>query len=130
MNINEKLDLLVNTAKEIRDEDEFAGNVFLEGIGLSVNIISTALKLGNRDKIDVSEQIELVSRMLGFSLEDMVKHIIEAETQADTTILATKEADEETLKFITANLDDYEKFLADNGTEKIKDNLNFLSKEI
>jgi hypothetical protein len=43
--------------------------------------------------------------------------------------LSDKEPDKETIDFLTSNIpvDDYERFLEEN---KVKDNLNFLSKEI
>jgi uncharacterized protein (DUF1697 family) len=76
--------------------------------------------------LDVSSQIELVSEILGFSLEEMVMHIIQKNSEMN---LNDKEPDTETMNFLTSNVDvdDYEKFLEEN---KVKDNLNFLSKEL
>jgi oligoribonuclease (3'-5' exoribonuclease) len=61
--------------------------------------------------------------VLGFSLEDIVNKIL-ADKQSE---MSQKEPDAETLNFITAGMDDYEKFLAQN---KAKDDLEFLGKSI
>lgn len=122
MTIETKLNQIIELAKEIRNEDEFTGVVLFEGLGLSMNILEAAAANRGRDKIDISEHLEIVSRVLGVSLKDLVSHAIQ--TMSSTQ---QKEPDEDTLKFITSDLDDYEKFLAQS---KAKKSIEFLAKEI
>jgi len=92
----------------------------------SINVLETISKEDFKGTLDISDQINLVSNILGFSLEEMVMYIIK-ESSEDS--LSDKEPDKETMDFLssTVDVDDYEKFLEEN---KVKDNLNFLSKEI
>jgi hypothetical protein len=121
---NEKIAQIWQTIQEIREHDPFIAGVFTEGFGLSLNILREVANNGT-DKRDVSEHLEIIARVLGFSLEDLVLSILEKQEPVESD----KEPDKDTLDFITSNsnLDDYEKFLAENNA---KDNLNFLSKEL
>ena len=95
-----------------------------------MSFISTLYKNISKEEfkgtLDISNQINLVSNILGFSLEEMVMYIIK-ESSDDS--LSDKEPDKETMDFLSSSVDvdDYEKFLEEN---KVKDNLSFLSKEI
>jgi hypothetical protein len=126
MTITEKIDQIIKIMGEIVEEDENIGKVLFQGLGVSINILETVSKNGFDQPIDVSEQIDLVTNTLGFSLEELVMHIIQNNSDES---LSDKEPDKETIDFLTSNIpvDDYERFLEEN---KVKDNLNFLSKEI
>ena len=121
--IDDKLNQMVKIIEEIRSEDEAIGNILMEGFGISLNIIKLAIENGGRERIDISEYLEAVSAVLGVSLSDMVGQLITNNTVDDST----KVADEETLNFITSDMDDYEKFLAKN---KVKEDIEFLSGNI
>jgi hypothetical protein len=133
MTIVEKINDIIRIIGEVYDEDENVGKILLQGLGTSIDTLNVLLvkdqlqsEMGdNNSPIDVTKQIELVSGALGFSLEEMVLHILEKNSEMNSD----KEPDMETMNFLTANVevDDYEKFLEEN---KVKDNLNFLSKEI
>lgn len=134
MSIIEKLNDIIKIVGEISDEDENIGKILFQGLGISINTLDVVFRTANLENesgeklntLDVSSQIELVSQILGFSLEEMVMHIIQKNSEMD---LNDKEPDTETMNFLTSNVDvdDYEKFLEEN---KVKDNLNFLSKEL
>jgi hypothetical protein len=134
MSIVEKLNDIIKIVGEISDEDENVGKILFQGLGISINTLDVVFRTANLENesgeklniLDVSSQIELVSQILGFSLEEMVMHIIQKNSEMD---LNDKEPDTETMNFLTSNVDvdDYEKFLEEN---KVKDNLNFLSKEL
>lgn len=134
MSIVEKLNDIIKIVGEISDEDENVGKILFQGLGISINTLDVVFRTANLENesgeklntLDVSSQIELVSEILGFSLEEMVMHIIQKNSEMN---LNDKEPDTETMNFLTSNVDvdDYEKFLEEN---KVKDNLNFLSKEL
>lgn len=129
MAIDEKVSQIYNLIKEIEQENQDVGYVFMEGFGMSLNIISAAKHISETKTMDVSEKINIVSSILGFSLEDLVLNILEKQAMQNGNMNFTKVPDEETLDFITASsdLDDYEKFIAQNSA---KQNLEFLNKEI
>lgn len=126
MTTTEKIEEIIRLMGEISEEDNVTGRILLEGLGLSINVLETISKDGVKEDLDISDQINLVSNILGFSLEEMVMHIIK---ESSDESLSDKQPDKETMDFLTSNVsvDDYEKFLEEN---KVKDNLNFLSKEI
>lgn len=108
---------------EIELEDPIVAAILTEGYGLSLNLIKVLMEGKNRTKVDISEHLQIINKVLGISLEDVVAHIL----QSQDPINSSKTPDQETLEFITSDLDDYEKFLAKN---KSKENLDFLSKNI
>jgi hypothetical protein len=127
--INEKLDAILEIIKSIETEDDAGvSTILLDGFILSMNIIK---ELSERtepaDSIDISKQIEMVTSVLGISLSDLVMQIIK--DMNDGQEMPDKEVDKNTLDFITsaADLDDYDKFLAQT---KAKEDLDFLSKAI
>lgn len=120
--IIEKLTKIYSLIQEIGAEEEFIGNLLLEGYNLSLKTMGAVVEAGNRDKIDISDHLEIICRALGIDLMDIVRYsLTEIEGNPD------KVADQNTLDFITSDLDDYEKFLAQN---KAKDDLDFLSKQL
>ena len=129
MNIVEKLTQITTIINEINEEDPGTAQFLWEGFSLSLNLLREAGegKLASRENgdVDVSEHMAIISRLLGFSLEELIQNIIK--NQAASTVETNKEADAATLEFITGDLDDYEKFIAQNSA---KDDLDFLSKEL
>ena len=123
MNLVEKLEQIHSIIKEVGAENPTTGNILLEGFGLSLNLIKSVAENGPRETIDVSEHLEIISRVLGYDLEKIVQMAFESSQLGEVT----KQADAETLDFITSGMDDYEKFLAQN---KAKDDLDFLKKSI
>jgi oligoribonuclease (3'-5' exoribonuclease) len=124
MNTLDKLTDIMSIIKDIDQEDPFTASVLLEGFGLSLNLLRVISEAGGRDKIDVSEHLEIITKILGISLEELVKSVLE-QTQPNAS--SDKEPDQTTLDFITGDLDDYEKFIAQNSAKK---DLDFLSKSI
>jgi hypothetical protein len=128
--IDEKINDIFEIIKAIEIEDDpGVSNVLLDGFILSLNIIKElSERLEPTDKIDISEHIQMVSRCLGISLEDLVVHIVKQMSE-ERDANPDKPVDQNTLDFIISNsdLDDYEKFIAEN---KAKEDLDFLSKTI
>lgn len=128
--IDEKLNDIFQIIKDIEIEDDpGVSTVLLDGFILSLNIIKTLSETTEPvEKLDISEHIEMVSRCLGISLEDLVVHIVK-QMDAEQTGNNDKPVDQNTLDFIISNsdLDDYEKFIAEN---KAKEDLDFLAKTI
>ena len=126
MTVEEKIVKMHELIKEIDNEDPIVGQIMLEGFGLSLNIIKTMIANEGKRVYDYSEQLQVISKLMGFSLEDLVTQILERKAQESN---GDKPADQETLDFITSksDLDDYERFIAENST---KESLAFLSKEI
>jgi hypothetical protein len=122
--IVDKLTEIGKIISEIETEDPGMAGILREGFGLSLNIIKEVSEKGSRGVVDISEHIEIVSRVLNVPLRDLVMHIIQTQQPND---VSDKAPDQETLDFITSNMDDYEKFLAQN---KAKEDLDFLSKSI
>lgn len=122
--LTQKLNNIFEIIRDIKENDDPAvGEILLDGFGISLNVIEQVAKNDGREtKIDISEYIEMVSNVLGVSLEDMVMSVIQ-----DQSAGSDKEADQDTLNFITSNVDDYEKFLAQN---KAKESIDFLAKTI
>lgn len=127
MDVNDKLSAIFDIIKEIGNEDEGVANILMEGFGISLNIIEQVANDpdNKRSDFDLKDQINMVSESLGFSLDELVLEIVSKAD--DDTMNKNKEADEETLDFITADVDDYEEFLKENS---VKDDLEFLKQEI
>jgi hypothetical protein len=129
MTITEKLEKILEIIKLMEVEDDpGVSTIMLDGFILSMNLIK---ELSERtepvESIDISKQIEMVTSVLGVSLHDLVMQIIKDKNENQE--MPDKEVDKNTLDFITstADLDDYEKFIAQN---KAKEDLDFLSKAI
>lgn len=122
--IVDKLTEIGKIIGEIETEDPGTAGILREGFGLSLNIIKEVSEQGGRTVVDISEHIEIVSKVLNVPFRDLVEHIIQTQQPGD---LSDKAPDQATLDFITADMDDYEKFLAKN---KAQDDLDFLSKNI
>lgn len=122
MSVVDKLCQIGDIITDIEKEDPGMAAILQEGFGLSLRIIKEVSERGQRDTIDVSEHIEIMSKILGVSLNDLVMSILNNQGQE-----SNKEPDQATLDFITSDMDDYEKFLAQN---KAKTDLDFLSKNI
>jgi len=137
MTIITKMNQIFELIKEIKNENDAIGSLLLANFKNAVDTIEAA---NNKTELDISEKIETVTKLLGYDLEELVKHIIEKDyinNQAGD-LVASKEADAATIDFILGNaksinntddssIDDYEKFLADNN---LKENMEFLKKEI
>ena len=127
MDVNDKLSDIFDIIKEIGNEDKGVANILMEGFGISINIIEQVANDpdNKRSDFDLKDQINMVSESLGFSLDELVLDIVSKAD--DDTMNKNKEAGEETLDFITADVDDYEEFLKENS---VKDDLEFLKQEI
>jgi hypothetical protein len=120
--IADKLNLIANTITEIGDEDPAVASILLEGFAVSIGLMQELQEKGTVDHLDVSRQLEVITNVMGVSLEELVKVAL-----SNVQDNSGKPADQETLDFITSDLDDYERFLAQS---KAKEDLDFLSKEI
>jgi hypothetical protein len=127
MSITEKVKEIHKIITEINEQDPAVSQVLLEGFGLSLNILKVMAENGGQRIVDVSEHLQIISNVMGFKLEDLVTQILEQ--KANEGGGEAKIADAGTLDFITstADLDDYEKFIAENSA---KESLEFLSKEL
>lgn len=123
--VNEKLDNIFNIIMDMKNDNEIVHALLLEGFSLSIELITEFEKTGSRESIDFSKHLEIITNVLGVSLEDLVRQSVN-DIQSENGE-STKEPDQETLEFITSDLDDYEKFLAKNSS---KESLEFLTKEI
>jgi len=123
MSIDKSLTDIFNIIEEVKAEDPGAAAILMEGFGLSLNLLQEVIKNQGRKEIDISEHLEVITSILGISLKDLVMHIIQSQPEQ----VSDKEPDAATLEFITSDLDDYEKFLAQN---QAKEDLTFLSKEL
>lgn len=130
MNIKEKIESICKIIYEIEEEDPLIAEIMYEGYTLSLSLLKTIAEKGTRlqdENLDVSEHINIISRILNINLETLITEIIKQQGEKMQESTNAKEADPQTLEFITSDLDDYEKFLAKN---KAKENLEFLSGEI
>lgn len=123
MSIQDKLGIIFDTIKQIGEEDPAVGALLFESFGISLRTLQQVAAKGGRDTIEASEQIEMVSTALGFSLADLVRYVVDK----NSIVEGVKEPDQQTLDFITSELDDYEKFIAEN---KAKEDINFLASKI
>lgn len=122
MNVVEKIKQIMLIVDEIKTVDPLTAGILQEGLTLSFDLIMEAAAGKDRSQIDVSKHMEIIERILGISIEELVLRTIKEQEE-----LSDKAPDQQTLDFITSNMDDYEKFLAQN---KAKDDLEFLSKSI
>lgn len=120
--IHNKLEEISQAIMEIKNIEPAYGSILTEGFMLSLNLIEEITKNNGVREMDISEHLQIISRVLGVSLEELVAAAMPKDFQE-----SNKEPDQATLDFITSDLDDYEKFLAQN---KAKENLDFLSKSI
>lgn len=123
MNIVDKLNQIKDILNEIGETEPGAAAILYEAFGIGLNTIAVVAQKGNRKEVDLDEQIEMVSAALGISMVDLVMHIVKNNVQQENT----KEPDEETMNFITTDLDDYEKFIAQANA---KQNIDFLKEVI
>lgn len=123
--VNDKIDNIFNMIMDIKKDNEAIHYLMLEGFSLSIELITELRKTGSRESIDFSKHLEIITNILGVSLEDLVIQSLNKIQNENGE--STKEPDQETLEFITSDLDDYEKFLAKNSS---KESLDFLTKEI
>lgn len=123
--LNEKVDKIFNAIMDLKDDDPALHALFLEGFSLSIELILELQKVGSREKIDFSTHLDIITNVLGVSLQDLVAEVLKNMENSNGD--STKNPDQETLEFITSDLDDYEKFLAKNSS---KESLDFLTKEI
>jgi len=122
MNVTDKIELIVDTALSIKEDNEAIGVVLLDGIQTALRTID-AVKNGKVEEAnDVSQKIDLVTNVLGFNLEELVIGILERNSD-----VSEKAVDDETMSFITGQVDDYETFLNEN---ELKDTLSEIRKEI
>jgi hypothetical protein len=122
MTVIDKLQQIATLIDEIKAEDSALADVLWSGFRLSMDL---STKIGeNPDDVDMSEQLTTVCNMLGIDLQALVMYILQT---TNTGQDSDKPVDEKTLDFITGDLDEYEKFIAQNSA---KENLDFLSKEI
>ena len=131
----EKLNQILELIKDIKDENEVLGDILLVNFKNAINTIQAA----NSDKeLDVQEKIDLLTNLLGFDLEELVKTILEKDfvNNQNGDFVNADEADQATIDFIVGSsdinsnnesYDDYEKFLEDN---KVKENMEYLKGEI
>lgn len=124
MNIVDKMNEINTILQEIQAEEPAIAAILYDGFGIALNTMREISAKNDREGIDISEYMIMVSRALGVSVEDMVMHVLQKNSTSSEVL---KAPDEETMNFITSGLDDYEKFIAEN---KAKDDLNFLKDNI
>lgn len=133
LTVIEKLNLIFALIKEIGEEDKLIGDVLMSNYQRAINTVQS---ISSNTPTDVSEQIKLVTELLGINLEELVKTIIEEDYNMNQTgdFINSGEADKATMDFITNtsqninnsnNIDDYEKFLS-----QTKADMEFLKGEI
>lgn len=129
-----KLELIFALTKEIQTEDALVGDVLMVNLQRAVKTLQAA-----KDNVptDVSEQIHLITDLLGIDLEVLVKTIIEQDYAMNQSgdFVNSGEAEQATIDFIVGNsqninnqnnnIDDYEKFLSQTKTD-----MEFLKGEI
>lgn len=127
--ITYKIQQIHNNIGEIGNLAPDVADILAHGFVLSMNLLEAIAIKGPEEVNDVNKQIELVTAVLGFDLEQLVLGVIEKANSNGTgnMIDNSKEPDEETLKFITSDMDDYERFLAE---AKAKDSLDYLKSSI
>lgn len=129
MSVADKLTQIYKIIGEIKDEEPGIGIILQDGFEISFKIIDKIVKNDGQPftELDVSDQIQIVSDILGINVEQLMVHTITQHN--DEAEVAQKAADEETMAFITADedVDDYEKFIEEN---KVKENLDFLKGEV
>lgn len=128
MTVADKLTQIYKLIGEIKEEDPGVGIILQDGFEISYRLIDTIAKNGGKiEELDASDQIEIVTKILGIDIEQLIVHTL---TQFNEEAeVAQKAADEATMAFITADedVDDYEKFIEEN---KVKENLDFLKGEV
>jgi DNA-directed RNA polymerase specialized sigma subunit len=129
MSTIEKIVQIRQLIGEIDQENPKIGMILLEGFDISLRTLQAVAEKNERESLDIGEYIEIICRALDVDLKDIVNECVKEMTSQNTVTLdgPPKEADKDTLDFITSDLDDYEKFVAQN---KAKESLDFLSKEL
>lgn len=124
----DKLNEMLTLITDIKKDDEVLGTILLNNFG---NVINGIEAVNSGKELDVNDQIFIVTDILGFDFEALVRAIIEKDYGMDMSgqFINAEEADQTTIDFIKGNsdinsneIDDYEKFL--------KDNMEFLKGEI
>ena len=124
--IIDKLNQIFELICDITNEDQALGHILKEFYTLSLRTVSAIESTGgDTSTLDISEHIKVVSNILGVDVRAMMEQALKEASFGN--IDSSKEPDSATLEFITSDLDDYEKFIAQN---KAKESLDFLSKEI
>lgn len=120
----DNLTKITNTINDIGEADPDFARMLWMGFRMSMDIARAKTIAAERNEpMDVSEQLDTVCGILGIDLQSLVMEALSRSNPQEDM----KQVDEQTLEFITSDLDDYEKFLAQNAARK---ELDFLSKEI
>lgn len=134
MTVVEKINLILALIKEIQETEVVIGDTLMVNFDRA---IKTLQAINTNTPVDISEQLKLITDLLGIDLEQLVKTIIENEYAVTQTgdFVNSGEADQSTIDFIVGNsqninntnnnIDDYEKFLA-----QTKEDMEFLKGEI
>ena len=129
-NLMNKLTEIFTIIKSIEEDNAEVSGLLMQGLSTSFRLIQQLAEKNEKDELNIDEQLAMVTKALGFSLEDLVMYVVQKNYQASpaTTLDGmTKAADEATMDFITSDLDDYEKFLAE---AKVKESLSFLKDQL
>lgn len=132
--INEKLSNILLIIKEIGKFDEGVENILMDGFSLSLRTIQQVIAKKDRDEIDIDTRIDLVTKALGFPIEDLVNALLakrqnELMQQSNNGMPVgltngkfdpNKIADEETLSFIlnSSNIEDNLTKVLDNDARQ------------
>jgi hypothetical protein len=125
-----KLTEIFTIIKSMEEDTPEVADVLMRGLSTSMRLIQQIATREESDDLNVEDQLNMVCTALGFNLEDLVMHIVQKNFpagQATTQDESNKDPDQDTLDFITSDLDDYEKFVA---KAKAKDSLNFLKEQL
>lgn len=129
-NLMKKLTEIFTIIKSIEEDSEEVSAILMQGLSMSMRLVEQLAVRDETKELNIDDQLDMVTNALGFRLEELVMHIVQKnfpEGQATTLDNSTKDPDQETMDFITSDLDDYEKFLAQ---AKVKTDLNFLKDQI
>ena len=102
----DKIQVLCQTVKEIREENEALGDLLI----LNVNSAFESYKaLCSGGQVDVSDRLAVVSEILGIDIEDLVLSVLEANSKAQDENPLTKYINGGEMPEISE--DEYQKFL-------------------
>lgn len=124
MTIAEKINSIFATIEDIAKDEPAVAQILFEHTGLGVKVIQT-LAQTKQIPNTTEDKLNLVASIFGFNMEELLEEVISGRSEENIN----KEADQETLNFITAqeDVDDYERFLKENN---VKENLIALAQEI
>lgn len=129
--IEQALKEIYDNIDVLKEHNAMIGNIFHKAFAVAANSVEHVYNEQGewKGETDITKYIEMLNDIFGIDMQRLVEEGLRQVGHDMSGGMSDKEADQNTLDFITSDedLDDYERFLKQN---QAKDDLDFLKKEL